>query len=230
MSKDLVAPDETLSVHTRAPYWKDVPDEKWLSWRWQMSNRLNTLDELGAVINLTDSEREALSAQGLFRVDITPYFASLIDPDDPNCPIRKQVVPHVAELHDPLGVIDPLEEEQHNPAPNVIKVYPDRIAWCVANNCASLCRHCLRKRMVGRENFDFSRGARQEALDYIAATPDIRDVLLTGGVPLNFRKDTSAGSASGSSSAVASIQRASVIVAGVATLMPGMCAYQPSSE
>jgi lysine 2,3-aminomutase len=71
----------------------------------------------------------------------------------------------------------------------VIKVYPDRIAWCVANRCASLCRHCLRKRMVGRENFDFTKEARQAALDYIAATPEIRDVLLTGGDPLMYPDD-----------------------------------------
>ena len=112
-----------------------------------------------------------------------------MDRDDPNCPIRKQAVPNIAEAHDPLGVMDPLEEEQHNPAPNVIKVYPDRIAWCVSNRCATLCRHCLRKRMVGRENFDFSVEARNAALDYIAETPEIRDVLLTGGDPLMYPDD-----------------------------------------
>ena len=76
------------TVYTRAPYWKDVPDEKWMDWRWQMANRLNSLDEMEQVINLTESEKEALGTSGLFRVDITPYFASLIDPDDP-------VAPHV---------------------------------------------------------------------------------------------------------------------------------------
>ena len=82
----------------RAPYYADIPDEKWNNWRWQLSNRINTVDEFEKVIPLTDSERKALSASNLFRVDITPYFISLIDPDDPDDPIRKQVVPTAAEL------------------------------------------------------------------------------------------------------------------------------------
>ena len=77
----------------RAPQWVDVPDEKWNDWRWQLSNRVNTLDEVGQGLNLTDEEREGLTADDKFRVDITPYFASLIDPDDPNDPIRRQVIP-----------------------------------------------------------------------------------------------------------------------------------------
>ncbi len=96
MSKPQTATPITETVFTRAPYWHDVPDEQWMDWRWQMSHRLNSVSELEKVINLTDSERQALSAKGLFRVDITPYFASLIDPDDPNCPVRKQIHPHGA--------------------------------------------------------------------------------------------------------------------------------------
>jgi lysine 2,3-aminomutase len=88
-----IASPITETVYTRAPYWHDVPDEKWMDWRWQMSNRMNSAAELEKVINLTDSERNALNAKGLFRVDITPYFASLMDPDDPDCPVRKQIIP-----------------------------------------------------------------------------------------------------------------------------------------
>src|SRR4030065_2469472 len=82
----------------RAPYYADVSDEKWNNWRWQLSNRINTVEEFEKVIPLTDSERKALSAPGLFRVDITPYFISLIDPNDPNDPVRKQIVPTAAEM------------------------------------------------------------------------------------------------------------------------------------
>ena len=82
----------------RAAYYADVPDEKWSNWRWQLSNRINTAEEFERVIPLTQSERKALSASHLFRVDITPYFISLIDPDDPADPIRKQVVPTEAEM------------------------------------------------------------------------------------------------------------------------------------
>jgi len=162
-------------------------DEDWI---YQVRNSINTIDELKEYIEVTQEEEEhILAVQAEFSWLITPYYASLMDSDDPDCPITKQVVPDIAELHDPLGVMDPLEEEKHSPATNVIKVYPDRIAWCVSNRCPTLCRHCLRKRMVGRENFDFSIEARNAALDYIAGTPEIRDVLLTGGDPLMYSDD-----------------------------------------
>lgn len=171
-------------------------------WRYQVRNRITTVEALKQYINLTPEEEKNIHrVEREFSWHISPYYASLMDKDDPDCPIRKQAVPRIAELHDPLGVIDPLEEEKHEPAPNVIKVYPDRIAWCVSNQCAMLCRHCLRKRMVAREQkdvdgsrrtadgFDFSADARDAALDYIAATPEIRDVLLTGGDPLLYPDD-----------------------------------------
>jgi len=88
-----LGPDGKPARSRRAPIWEDVPDEKWDDWRWQLSNRINSLEEVAAVLNLTDEEREGLTADDKFRVDITPYFASLIDPDDPNDPIRRQVIP-----------------------------------------------------------------------------------------------------------------------------------------
>ena len=89
----LLGPDGRPAVSRRAPIWEDVPDEKWNDWRWQLSHRVNDLEEIEQVLNLTDDEREGLSAKDKFRVDITPYFISLIDPDDPNDPIRRQVIP-----------------------------------------------------------------------------------------------------------------------------------------
>ena len=86
-------PGRSPAVSRRAPIWEDVPDEKWNDWRWQLSNRVNDLEEIEQILNLTDEEREGLSAPDKFRVDITPYFISLIDPDDPNDPIRRQVIP-----------------------------------------------------------------------------------------------------------------------------------------
>ena len=156
-------------------------------WRHQVRNSIKTIDELKEYIEVSPEEEEGIAAvETEFSWHITPYYARLMSRDDRNCPIRKQAVPNIAELHDPLGIMDPLEEEKHGPAPNVIKVYPDRIAWCVSNRCPTLCRHCLRKRMVGREDFDFSIEARNGALDYLAGTPEIRDVLLTGGDPLMY--------------------------------------------
>jgi lysine 2,3-aminomutase len=160
------------------------------TWQEQVRNSIRTVEALKQYVDLTPEEEATIpQVEAQFSWRITPYYASLMDKEDPNDPIRRQAIPHIAELHDPLGVIDPLEEEKHNPAPNVIKVYPDRIAWCVSNQCAMLCRHCLRKRMVGREDFDFAAKAREAALDYIAATPEIRDVLITGGDPLLYPND-----------------------------------------
>ncbi len=155
------------------------------SWKWQVTKSIRSAGELKEYVHL-DSEEECgiQLAESEFSWHITPYYASLMDTDDRNCPIRMQAVPQEKELHDDFGVMDPLEEEKHNPAPNVIKVYPDRIAWTISNACPVLCRYCLRKRMVGREHFDFSKEAQNAALNYIARTPEIRNVLLTGGDPL----------------------------------------------
>jgi lysine 2,3-aminomutase len=185
MSKDLVATSNPLTVHTRAPYWKDVPDEKWLSWRWQMSHRLNDLEELEQVINLTDHERKALQTKGLFRVDITPYFASLIDPDDPNCPVRRQVIPTDAEMvpfHSMME--DSLAEDKHSPVPGLVHRYPDRVLMLVTTQCASYCRYCTRSRIVGDPSQTFSRQEFEAQIDYIENTPQVRDVLLSGGDPM----------------------------------------------
>jgi lysine 2,3-aminomutase len=100
--------------------------------------------------------------------------------------VRKQVVPRLAELGDPLGLADPLDEVAHSPVKNVVRVYADRIAFCVNNECALYCRYCLRKRMVGDEEWTMKRQELGVALDWIRRTPEIRDVLLTGGDPLVF--------------------------------------------
>jgi lysine 2,3-aminomutase len=112
-----------------------------------------------------------------------------MDPDDPACPIRRQVVPLTAELCDPAGLADPLDEVAHSPVKNVIRVYPDRIAFCVNNECALYCRFCLRKRMVGEPDWAMKQRELEAALAWIRRTPEIRDVLLTGGDPLVFADD-----------------------------------------
>lgn len=181
----------TDTVYTRAPVWNDVPDEKWMDWRWQMSHRLNTVDELAQVINLTESERKALSANELFRVDITPYFASLMDPDDPNCPVRKQIVPTDAELvpfHSMME--DSLAEDKHSPVPGLVHRYPDRVLMLVTTQCASYCRYCTRSRIVGDPSQTFSRTDFNAQIEYIENTPQIRDVLLSGGDPLTIAPKT----------------------------------------
>lgn len=141
MAKKQIAPLSD-QIYTRAPYWDNIPDDKWMNWRWQMSNRLNTVEELANVINLTDSERKALSSDGLFRVDVTPYFASLMDPDDPNCPVRKQVIPTHHEMVPFQSMMeDSLAEDKHSPVPGLVHRYPDRVLMLITTQCASYCRY-----------------------------------------------------------------------------------------
>jgi lysine 2,3-aminomutase len=169
----------------RAAVYSQVPDENWNNWRWQLSHRINTVEEFEKVIPLTDSERKALRAPNLFRVDITPYFASLINPDDPEDPIRKQVVPQDAEMVPFTAMMeDSLAEDQHSPVPGLVHRYPDRVLMLVTTQCASYCRYCTRSRMVGDPSATFSRAEFEMQIDYLERTPQVRDVLLSGGDPL----------------------------------------------
>ncbi len=169
----------------RAAVFESVPDEQWYDWRWQLSHRLNTLEEIEKVLPLTDSERRALQAGHLFRVDITPYFISLIDPNDPDDPIRKQVIPTDAELTPFAGMMeDSLAEDEHSPVPGLVHRYPDRVLMLVTTQCASYCRYCTRARIVGDSKATFSRQDLEQQIDYIRRTPQVRDVLLSGGDPL----------------------------------------------
>jgi len=169
----------------RASIYADVPDEQWNSWRWQLSHRINTVEEFEKVVKLDDSEREALSAPGLFRVDITPYFISLIDPEDPDDPIRKQVVPTSKEMVPFTAMMeDSLAEDQHSPVPGLVHRYPDRVLMLVTTQCATYCRYCTRSRIVGDPSATFSRTEFEMQIEYLKRTPQVRDVLLSGGDPL----------------------------------------------
>jgi lysine 2,3-aminomutase len=169
----------------RAPFYEDIPDEQWNSWRWQLSHRINTPEEFEKVLPLTDSERKALSAANLFRVDITPYFISLIDPANPNDPIRKQVVPTDREMVPFTAMMeDSLAEDRHSPVPGLVHRYPDRVLMLVTTQCASYCRYCTRSRIVGDPAATFSRSEFEMQLEYLKRTPQVRDVLLSGGDPL----------------------------------------------
>ena len=174
---------------TRRPpsIWSHVSQEDWGNWRWQLRHRLNTLDDLRQVINLTPEEVQGLSAHERFRVDITPYFASLIDPDDPNCPVRRQVIPTGQELQAFEGMMeDSLSEDKHSPVPGLVHRYPDRVLMLLTTHCASYCRYCTRSRMVGDYTKTTQKPALERQLEYLRNTPEIRDVLLSGGDPLTL--------------------------------------------
>jgi lysine 2,3-aminomutase len=169
----------------RAPIYKDIPDEQWNNWRWQLSNRLNSVEEISKVLDLTEDEKNALNAPHLFRVDITPYFISLINPDDPEDPIRKQVIPTDCEMVPfTAEMADSLSEDAHSPVPGLVHRYPDRVLMLVTTQCASYCRYCTRSRIVGDPAATFSRAEFELQLEYLRHTPQVRDVLLSGGDPL----------------------------------------------
>jgi lysine 2,3-aminomutase len=171
----------------RARAFGDVPEAQWNDWRWQLSHRLNTAEEIERIFPLTESERTALNASDLFRVDVTPYFISLIRPDDPADPIRRQVIPTAAELVPFTAMMeDSLAEDRHSPVPGLVHRYPDRVLMLVTTQCASYCRYCTRSRIVGDASAQFTRAEFDAMFDYIERTPQIRDVLLSGGDPLTL--------------------------------------------
>ncbi|HTP00792.1 MAG TPA: lysine 2,3-aminomutase [Anaerolineales bacterium] len=175
----------TPIVSKRAPTYADVPDEKWNDWRWQLSHRLNTAEEIEKILPLTESERKALNTSGLFRVDVTPYFISLVDPDDPADPVRLQIIPTAGEIVPFTGMMeDSLAEDRHSPVPGLVHRYPDRVLMLVTTQCASYCRYCTRSRIVGDPSQTFSRKEFEMQLEYLRRTPQVRDVLLSGGDPL----------------------------------------------
>ena len=166
------------------PSWPGVTSAEWNDWRWQMRHCLRTADQLQRFIRLTDEERVALANPVHLRVQLTPYVVSLIDPKDENCPIRRQLIPTVAEcVACEETSPDSLAEDEQSPVPHLVHRYPDRALLLATTLCASYCRYCTRSRLVGAR-----AGVRdwQPALDYIAAHPEIRDVLISGGDPLTL--------------------------------------------
>lgn len=158
-------------------------------WRWQARNAIRDLPALEAALRLTDAEREgaARALAGGFPIAITPYYLSLIDPEDAACPIRRQVVPHALEGREVEGDMrDPLGEELagHAPAPELVRRYPDRVLLLASDRCAVYCRFCTRSRMVGDGGGARSMDALSDAFEYIESDPSIRDVIVSGGDPL----------------------------------------------
>ena len=172
-------PGTTATRRSTAAQWND--------WRWQMRERISTVEELGRYLRLSEAERAQIRAAGTrYRWAITPYYASLMDPHDPACPLRLQQVPSVQELDDDLGLPDPLAELDNSPVDAVVHVYPDRVAFKITNVCPTYCRYCFREYFVGNHDEHHTRAKLQQGIDYIARTPAIRDVLVTGGDPFLF--------------------------------------------
>ena len=172
----------------REALWGDVPRSLWNDWRWQLANRIRSASDLRRVLSLTEEEEAGIAvAASRFRVEITPYFACLMDPVDGACPIRRQVVPVGAEAFTtPSERLDPLAEAAHTPVPGLIHRYPDRVLLFPTLHCAAYCRFCTRSRIVGHLEETVPFGQLERAFEYIHAHGEIRDVLISGGDPLTI--------------------------------------------
>jgi lysine 2,3-aminomutase len=166
--------------------WKDVTPEQWNDWRWQLRNRIMSADKLSKIIGLEDATKEEIDlCLQKFKMAVTPYYATLIDPGDPGCPIRRQSVPTSQELHiQKSDMADPLGEASSEPVEGLVHRYPDRVLLLLTHRCAMYCRHCTRRRVVGENDCDLANGKLAKAIEYIRKHTEVRDVLLSGGDPL----------------------------------------------
>jgi lysine 2,3-aminomutase len=166
--------------------WDHVPADQWQDWTWQLKNRLTNRAAIEQFLTLSDDERAGLEASAnRLAVAITPYFFNLIDREDPDCPIRRQVIPRAGELFTaPEEMSDPVGEEHAMVVPGLVHRYPDRVLFLVTDRCAAYCRYCTRSRLVSNaQHYDFHPNF-EGALQYIEQHPEVRDVLLSGGDPL----------------------------------------------
>ena len=182
---------ERFKSNLRPAIWTETPDKDWNNWVWQQQKRIKSMDQLEKVINVTQEERDAFAqSHEQFNMGITPYYASLIDPNDPNCPIRLQSVPKSGELKIlPMDLEDPLAEERDMPVPGITHRYPDRVLFYTTHNCPVYCRHCTRKRKVADPSSSAANKQLEDGLAYIESHKEIRDVVISGGDPLSNSDD-----------------------------------------
>lgn len=171
--------------------YKDVNPLDWEDWHWQIKNRVCSKDVLSEIIKLTPEEERGIDkAKGRLAMAITPYWASLIDPEDPNCPFRRQAVPVAAEsMISPHEMTDPCAEDRDSPAPHLVHRYPDRVLLLATEHCAMYCRHCTRRRLVGDHRENNSSASFDAAIEYIKSNRKVRDVLISGGDPFIMEDD-----------------------------------------
>ena len=169
--------------HNRQKMFPSVTDAQWNDWKWQVKHRIETLEELKKYLQLTPEEEEGVKKSlTTLRMAITPYYLSLIDTDNPHCPIRKQSVPTGAELFQSAAdLLDPLHEDEDAPVPGLTHRYPDRVLFLITDMCSMYCRHCTRRRFAGQTDGESTSERIEKSIEYIAKTPQVRDVLLSGG-------------------------------------------------
>jgi lysine 2,3-aminomutase len=191
VKQDEIVPPEFLELKlnkhsiTHKALEKGFSVENFVSWRWQMKNQIKTAEEAMKFYSLGSNEKKGFETlSDIFDVGVTPYYAAISeDPADESCPIRAQGLPNSKEMSDSLGLKDPLFEVDHSPVKEVVHVYPDRVAFCVAQLCPVYCRYCFRKRRDEEDGLHFNKKIVDKGIEYIKSQPSIRDVLITGGDP-----------------------------------------------
>ena len=172
--------------------FKDVNPLDWEDWHWQVKNRIRTKEALSKVINLTKEEEEGIKrSSGKLGLAITPHLATLMDPNDPNSPSRRQLRSLSLEFQiTPHEMTDPCAEDRDSPVPGLVHRYPDRVLFLATESCAAYCRHCTRRRLVGDRAKACAPSKFEQAFEYIRSNRKIRDVLISGGDPFMLEDDT----------------------------------------
>ena len=175
----------------RRSLFPDAGPDQWNDWRWQMRHSVRTLAELERLVPLTEAERAGCRyTAGLFRLGISPYYLSLVDPSHPFCPVRMQVIPVASEARRRPGErLDPLGEDLTRPVPAIVHRYPDRVLLLALDSCSTYCRHCTRRRITKGGEAELGRAALAEGVAYVRAHPEVRDVLVSGGDPFLLSDD-----------------------------------------
>ncbi len=170
-------------VNTRGKYFPNVTDAEWNDWTWQVKNRIEKLEDLEKYVKLSPEEEEGVrQVLKTFRMAITPYYFSLIDMESDRCPVKLQAIPNINETHQsPEDLLDPLHEDEDSPVPGLTHRYPDRVLLLITDMCSMYCRHCTRRRFAGSQDDAMPMDRIDKAIEYIARTPQVRDVLLSGG-------------------------------------------------
>ena len=159
----------------------NASEKDWNNPKWQLKNRISNVDEILKYTDLTNEEYENIkNVSEKYRFAITPYYFSLIDFDNPNCPIKLQSIPNIKEFEE-SGLLDPMNEEQSNPSGRITRRYPNKLIINVTNACPMYCRHCQRRRLIGKFDKNTSKKEIDESIDFIRNNPTIREVLITGG-------------------------------------------------
>lgn len=184
-------PENARTNEFRKQFFPDATESQWNDWRWQSQHRVRKLEQFEQIVNLSDDERSALSQGGtMLPVGVTPYYMSLLDPDDALQPLRRTVIPTTQEFVRTIGEADdPLGEDGHSPVPGLVHRYPDRVLLLPLDFCSTYCRYCTRSRVVGHGEMVPNAERLEKVFNYLEQATEVRDVLVSGGDALALSDD-----------------------------------------